>query len=91
MVDTSATDHPDVGQVLVELQQWHLRVSREIDGVKGPDRHLPHLMGHEGFARVLRLALGLATSKQATAWYFIGDQVQESRVNLLAIAGGASP
>ena len=48
----------DVGQVLVELKCSGICGSQlgEIDGVKGPDRYLPHLMGHEGFARCWRLA-----------------------------------
>ena len=80
----------DVGQVLVELQCSGICGSQlgEIDGVKGPDRYLPHLMGHEGFARVLRLAPGSVTSKSATAWCCTGVQVQESRVSPPAIVGG---
>ena len=51
----------DVGQVLVELQCSGICGSQlgEIDGVKGPDRYLPHLMGHEGFARVLEVGPGV--------------------------------
>ncbi len=51
----------EVGQVLVELQCSGICGSQlgEIDGVKGPDRYLPHLMGHEGFARVLEVGPGV--------------------------------
>ncbi len=37
------------GQVLVEIKVTRICGSQlgEIDGVKGPDRYLPHLMGHE--------------------------------------------
>ncbi|MDX2187692.1 MAG: zinc-binding dehydrogenase [Opitutaceae bacterium] len=37
------------GQVLVEVKATRICGSQlgEIDGVKGPDRHLPHLLGHE--------------------------------------------
>lgn len=37
------------GQVLVEIKTSRICGSQlgEIDGVKGPDRHLPHLLGHE--------------------------------------------
>jgi len=50
-----------VGQVLVKLQLSGICGSQlgEIDGVKGPDHHLPHLMGHEGFAKVLGIGLGV--------------------------------
>jgi S-(hydroxymethyl)glutathione dehydrogenase/alcohol dehydrogenase len=38
------------GQVLVELKVSRICGSQigEIDGVKGPDKYLPHLVGHEG-------------------------------------------
>src|SRR5256885_8241156 len=38
------------GQVLVEISVSRICGSQigEIDGVKGPDRYLPHLLGHEG-------------------------------------------
>jgi len=51
----------EVGQVLVELQCSGICGSQlgEIDGVKGPDRYLPHLMGHEGFANVLTVGPGV--------------------------------
>ena len=51
----------EVGQVLVELQCSGICGSQlgEIDGVKGPDRYLPHLMGHEGFAKVLEIGPGV--------------------------------
>jgi len=51
----------EVGQVLVELQCSGICGSQlgEIDGVKGPDRYLPHLMGHEGFAHVLAIGPGV--------------------------------
>ena len=51
----------EVGQVLVEVQVSGICGSQlgEIDGVKGPDRFLPHLMGHEGFATVLEIGPGV--------------------------------
>ncbi len=50
-----------VGQVLVQLQVSGICGSQlgEIDGVKGADRYLPHLMGHEGFATVLEIGPGV--------------------------------
>ena len=49
------------GHVLVEVQCSGICGSQlgEIDGVKGPDRFLPHLMGHEGFASVLEVGPGV--------------------------------
>lgn len=46
-----------IGQVLVELKTSRICGSQigEIDGVKGPDRYLPHLLGHEGGGIVLEV------------------------------------
>lgn len=43
------------GQVLVEIKVTRICGSQigEIDGVKGPDRYLPHLLGHEAGGVVL--------------------------------------
>jgi S-(hydroxymethyl)glutathione dehydrogenase/alcohol dehydrogenase len=51
----------DVGQVLVQIHVSGICGSQlgEIAGVKGPDRYLPHLMGHEGFAKVLEIGPGV--------------------------------
>ncbi|SDT94617.1 S-(hydroxymethyl)glutathione dehydrogenase / alcohol dehydrogenase [Verrucomicrobium sp. GAS474] len=45
------------GHVLVELKVSRICGSQigEIDGVKGPDRYLPHLLGHEGGGVVLEI------------------------------------
>jgi len=51
----------DIGQVLVELRCSGICGSQlgEITGVKGPDKFLPHLMGHEGFAEVIEVGPGV--------------------------------
>ncbi len=45
------------GQVLVEIKTTRICGSQigEIDAVKGPDRYLPHLLGHEAFGIVREL------------------------------------
>src|SRR2546423_13827539 len=50
-----------LGQVLVELKTSRICGSQigEIDGVKGPDRYLPHLLGHEGGGVVLEAGPGV--------------------------------
>jgi len=50
-----------VGQVLVEIAYSGICGSQigEIDGVKGPDRWLPHLLGHEASGRVLATGPGV--------------------------------
>lgn len=49
------------GQVLVEIAYSGICGSQlgEIDGVKGADPYLPHLLGHEGGARVLAVGPGV--------------------------------
>ena len=44
-------------QVLVKLFYSGICGSQigEIDGIKGPDRFLPHLLGHEGTGEILKL------------------------------------
>lgn len=51
------------GQVLVEVISSGICGAQinEIDAVKGPDKFLPHLLGHEGFARVLEIGPGVTT------------------------------
>jgi S-(hydroxymethyl)glutathione dehydrogenase/alcohol dehydrogenase len=45
------------GQVMVDIKVSRICGSQigEIDGVKGPDRYLPHLLGHEGGGIVLEV------------------------------------
>jgi Zn-dependent alcohol dehydrogenase len=54
-------DHLDVGQVLVELAYSGICGSQlgEIDGVKGPDKWLPHLLGHEASGTVMAVGPGV--------------------------------
>ena len=58
-------DHLDVGQVLVELAYSGICGSQlgEIDGVKGPDKWLPHLLGHEASGTVLAIGPGVGHVK----------------------------
>lgn len=60
----------DVGQVFVELVYSGICGSQlgEIDGVKGHDAWLPHLLGHEGSGKVIAIGPGVK--------YFVpGDRV----------------
>ena len=51
----------EVGQVLVEVHASSIcgRQLAEISGAKGPDKYLPHLMGHEGGGVVLEIGPGV--------------------------------
>jgi len=53
------------GQVLVKVLCSGICGSQigEIDGVKGPDKFLPHLLGHEGTAEVVECGAGVKTVK----------------------------
>lgn len=55
----------DVGQVLVKVHYSGICGSQlgEIDGAKGPDRYLPHLLGHEGSGTVMAVGPGVRQVK----------------------------
>jgi S-(hydroxymethyl)glutathione dehydrogenase/alcohol dehydrogenase len=59
----------DIGQVLVELAYSGICGSQlgEIDGVKGFDPWLPHLLGHEGSGKVLAIGPGVKNIKPKDA------------------------
>ena len=63
-------DQLQVGQVLVKLLVSGICGSQigEIEGVKGIDKFIPHLMGHEGCAEVIDIGPGVKTVK-------VGDRV----------------
>lgn len=54
-----------LGQVLVKVHYSGICGAQlnEIAGVKGPDKFLPHLLGHEGSATVLKIGPGVKTVK----------------------------
>jgi len=56
----------DAGQVLVKLQYSGVCGAQinEIDAVKGPDKFLPHLLGHEGSGVVQAAGPGVTTVKE---------------------------
>jgi len=59
-----------VGQVLVKVEYAAICGAQlgEIAGAKGPDKYLPHLLGHEGVGDVLAVGAGVRTKA-------IGDRV----------------
>ncbi len=56
---------PEVGQVLVQVHASGICGAQlgEISGVKGPDKYLPHLLGHEGGGVVLEVGPGVTQVK----------------------------
>jgi S-(hydroxymethyl)glutathione dehydrogenase/alcohol dehydrogenase len=67
-LELAAIDLPErleAGQVLVKLAYSGICGSQlgEIDGVKGPDAWLPHLLGHEGSGHVLAVGPGVRRVK----------------------------
>lgn len=61
VVDEVELPAPGCGQLLVEIFATRICGSQlgEIDGVKGPDRWLPHLLGHEAGAIVREIGPGV--------------------------------
>jgi S-(hydroxymethyl)glutathione dehydrogenase/alcohol dehydrogenase len=56
----------DVGQVLVRIEYSGICGSQlgEIDGAKGEDKFLPHLLGHEGSGSVMAMGPGVRHVKE---------------------------
>lgn len=56
----------DFGQVLVDIQYSGICGAQinEIEGAKGPDKFLPHLLGHEGSGTVEKIGPGVTTVKE---------------------------
>ena len=55
----------EIGQVLVKIHYSGICGSQigEIEGVKGPDRFLPHLLGHEASGTVIDIGQGVSNVK----------------------------
>ena len=55
----------ELGQVLVQIHYSGICGSQlgEIEGVKGEDAYMPHLLGHEGSGTVLQIGLGVKQIK----------------------------
>ncbi|MBI1983206.1 MAG: zinc-binding dehydrogenase [Acidobacteria bacterium] len=68
-LEVAELDLPDAlsfGQVLVKVHYSGICGAQinEIEGAKGPDKFLPHLLGHEGSATVLETGAGVRTVKK---------------------------
>jgi S-(hydroxymethyl)glutathione dehydrogenase/alcohol dehydrogenase len=53
------------GQVLIEVHSSGICGAQinEIKAIKGPDKFLPHLLGHEGYGKVIEIGQGVTTVK----------------------------
>ena len=68
------------GQILVKLNYSSICGSQigEIDGVKGKDNFLPHLLGHEGAGKILQVGPGVKKVKEGDTvvlHWMIGDGI----------------
>ena len=66
VADIELPDRLQFGQVLVKVLYSGICGSQinEIEGAKGPDKYLPHLLGHEGSGTVLDVGRGVKTVKK---------------------------
>jgi S-(hydroxymethyl)glutathione dehydrogenase/alcohol dehydrogenase len=66
LAEIETPDRLGYGQVLVRIQYSGICGAQinEIEGAKGPDKFLPHLLGHEGCASVLEVGEGVRTVKK---------------------------
>ena len=61
--DITLSDNLEFGQVLVKVHYSGICGAQinEIDAAKGPDKFLPHLLGHEGSGIVQKIGPGVST------------------------------
>ena len=66
VVDIDLPNSLEFGQVLVKVHYSGICGAQinEIEGAKGPDKFLPHLLGHEGSGTVLDMGPGVTTVKK---------------------------
>ena len=66
VADIDLPDKLESGQVLVDVHFSGICGAQinEIDAVKGPDKFLPHLLGHEGSGVVRKIGPGVSTVKE---------------------------
>ena len=85
-------DALDVGQVLVKILYTTICGAQinEIDAVKGPDKFLPHLLGHEASAEVLEIGPGVTAVKpgDSVVLHWRPSQGIQSRTPAYAWRGG---
>ena len=67
------------GQILVKMIYSGICGSQlgEIKGIKGKDKFLPHLLGHEGIAEVIKVGKKVTKVKKKIMFYYIGCLVME--------------
>jgi len=67
--EVALPDTLGVGQVLVKIEYSGICGSQlgEIDGAKGEDKYLPHLLGHEGSGHVMAVGPGVRHVKDGDA------------------------
>jgi Zn-dependent alcohol dehydrogenase len=65
VADIDLPDKLDAGQVLVKLHFSGICGAQinEIDAMKGPDKFLPHLLGHEGSGVVEKIGPGVSNTE----------------------------
>src|SRR3990167_5152917 len=66
VADVILPERLSFGQVLVKVHYSGICGAQinEIEGAKGPDKFLPHLLGHEGSGIVMEIGAGVKTVKK---------------------------
>lgn len=83
-------DSLQYGQVLVKVHYSGICASQihEIEATKGPDKYLPHLLGHEGSATVLETGQGVRHVKPGDHVVMHWKPVRAFNRTRRVIAGG---
>ena len=84
--DVELPENLEYGQVLVKIQYTSICGAQinEVKGTKGPDKFLPHLLGHEGSGIVLECGPGVTTVKpddHVVLHWRTGDGIQSATPN----------
>ena len=67
LIDLDFPKKLEKGQVLVKINKFGICGAQinEINGVKGKDRFLPHLMGHEGYGKIVKVGPSVKKFKKS--------------------------
>ena len=87
--DVKIPSNLEFGQVLVKVYYSGICGAQinEIEAVKGPDKFLPHLLGHEGSGVVEKVGNGVTRVNLVIKLFYTGDLATEFKVKQQVICG----
>ncbi|MBD1170191.1 alcohol dehydrogenase catalytic domain-containing protein [Pelagibacterales bacterium SAG-MED02] len=66
IININYPDKLKKGQIFIHLKSSSIcgAQANEINGIKGPDKYLPHMMGHEGYGKVINVGKSVKKVKK---------------------------